>query len=112
MTTSARIKTPAVMLLISDVYGTNIPLQFIHNFSIVPDFTGEYEWEGVSQENIDGIRLGLNSEAYWEHWDSILSNATYTKEGHTWRLYQDGDLWAYCNELMTDEEKKDWWGFE
>jgi len=37
----------------------------------------------------------------------ILNNARYTdKNGNVWRLMQDGDLWAYCFELMTDEEKE------
>jgi hypothetical protein len=27
-----------------------------------------------------------------------------------WRLYQDGDLFCYCEKLMTDEEYYDFFG--
>lgn len=48
---------------------------------------------------------------YWETWAHILDHAEYTDEnGYVWRLHHDGDLWAYCEELMTDEEKENFFG--
>lgn len=44
---------------------------------------------------------------YWEAWEEILDKASYTdNDGHEWRLWQDGDLWAVCYDLLTDEERK------
>ena len=34
------------------------------------------------------------------------------ENGNAWHLYQDGDLWAYCPELMSNEEYKDFFGEE
>lgn len=31
-------------------------------------------------------------------------------DGHEWFLYQDGDLWAVCPELLTDEEYENFFG--
>lgn len=47
------------------------------------------------------------NEFYWEAWEQILSNASFADENkNTWYLWQDGDLFAYCEELMTSEEKQ------
>lgn len=63
-------------------------------------------------EDWDACYCGPDSETYWESWDSVLANATYTDdEGNTWRLHQDGDLWCYCVDLMTNDEKENF-GFE
>jgi hypothetical protein len=36
----------------------------------------------------------------------MLDNATYTDEDkNTWHLYHDGDLFAICYDLLTDEDK-------
>ena len=41
----------------------------------------------------------------------VLNYATFTENGNVWRLYQDGDLWALCFELMTAKEKENF-GFD
>jgi len=43
----------------------------------------------------------------------VLDYATLKDDnGHVWRLWQDGDLWAYCEELMTDAEYSNFFGEE
>ena len=46
------------------------------------------------------------NEWYWEAWHEVLDKAQYIdNQGNIYRLYQDGDLWLICYELMTNEEK-------
>lgn len=54
---------------------------------------------------------GPDNEEYWQTWTYILDHAIYTDESYNkWQLYQDGDLWAYCDELMSEEEKENFFG--
>lgn len=44
-----------------------------------------------------------DGEAYWGSWQSVLDTAHLTDEkGRTWRLEQDGDLFAYCDHVPFD----------
>jgi len=87
-----------IQLLLSDARGIYIPRDFVTGF----DLTG---WKGIPEDAVKDCENPEN-EYYWDSWEMILNNATYTdKNGNVWRLIQDGDLWVYCFELMTDEEK-------
>ena len=91
-----------IEILISDSWGVYIPKHFAENFIL---------WDGVSDSDREILESGPENELYWEAWDSITSDATFTDEnGNVWRLSQDGDLWAYCEELMTDEEYYNFFG--
>ena len=92
-----------IQLLLSDSRGVYIPRDFIECFDID-------KW------NIDSKYMGRLSspddELYWDNWDVVLNNAKHTdKQGNVWTLWQDGDLWAICHDLMTEEEKQNF-GFE
>jgi len=90
-------------ILIGDHQGVYIPQQFAENF-----ISG---WLTGSQWDIEVLEKGPEHESYWDVWDWVLSNAKHIdKKGNTWHLYQDGDLWAYCEELMTEEEKNNFFG--
>lgn len=104
MATTATSGTPsAIMLLVGDSYGIYIPqtfLEFAH-----PD------WAGIKAGDAMIIGKGPEHEHYWDAWTEILNNATFTTiTEHTYRLHQDGDLWMYCEALMTDEEYQDFFG--
>lgn len=88
----------AVTLLLSDARGIYIPRDFVEGFDLSL-------WQGINQSDIETCRDPENTD-YWEAWNSIEQNATFAKDGHVWRLHQDGDLWAICYELMTNEEKE------
>ena len=94
----------AVELLLSDARGIYIPRDFVTDFDL--------EAWGLDP---DGWAVEIckdpEHEDYWEAWEQILWHATYTKDGYVWKLCQDGDLWALCDQLMTDEEKQNF-GFE
>lgn len=92
-----------IELLLNDSRGVYIPRDFALNF---------INWDGIEAEDIEILKAGPDeSDWYWETWDSVLSNATYTDEkGNVWRLHQDGDLWCYCEKLMTSEEHYNFFG--
>ena len=95
----------AVELLLSDARGVYIPRDFVEGFDLA-------EW-GIDAESwgVQTCASGPEAEGYWDAWDKVLYRAEYRKGDHVWRLHHDGDLWAICYELMTDEEKQNF-GFE
>lgn len=96
-------KLNAVNLLLSDARGIYIPRDFVQCFDLS-------EW-GFFKDH-EAILNNPDDEFYWEEWSTVLDNAKFTdKEGNVFRLYQDGDLFAICYELMTDQEKINF-GFE
>lgn len=103
MNTNSKPLPNAVALLLDSARGIYIPQAFA-------DFEG---WKGISDDMRECLKAGPHDERdlYWDVWSSVLDNATWEQGGHTWRLYQDGDLWALCAELMTDEEKRNF-GFD
>lgn len=89
-------------LLLSDSRGVYIPRDFA-------DF-GEH-WLGVKAEDLEILAAGPDHEHYWDAWDAVLGAATYVDEKcNVWHLSQDGDLWAVCPDLMTDEEYYGYFG--
>ena len=83
-------------LLLSDARGVYIPRDFAEGFDL-------HAW------HIDFDVSALSdpeSEFYWDTWERVLNNAYYfNAEGNRFTLWQDGDLWAICPELMTELEK-------
>ena len=92
-----------VQLLLSDSRGIYIPANFVECFNM-------QQWH-IDEKYIERLSSPDN-EWYWDNWDVVLNNAKHTdKYGNVWQLWQDGDLWAICPVLMTDEEKQNF-GFE
>ena len=87
----------AIQLLLSDARGVYIPCDFVDNFNLDKwHVDNKYTYLLSSPDN----------EFYWDYWDELLSKAYFIDEvGNKWELYQDGDLWAICHKLMTDEER-------
>jgi len=94
---------PAVSLLLDSARGIYIPQNFVEAFNAV-------DWH-VSMDDRGILANGPETEFYWEAWETVLNNAYYEKDGRRWTLHQDGDLWALCPDLMTDEEKRNF-GFD
>lgn len=91
---------PAVALILDDCRGVYIP----------HDFANEYDWsrfENIDENDMSELLKGPDEcEYYWDIWEDVLDNATFTENGNTWRLYQDGSVWLLCDALMTNEEKR------
>jgi hypothetical protein len=94
----------AVEILLSDARGVYIPRDFVEGFDVTQWGIDPDAWEVQTCADPE-------NDSYWEAWESILNKAEYQHGGNVWRLYQDGDLFAICYELMTDEEKQNL-GFE
>lgn len=92
-----------VSILLSDSNGIYIPKFFAEHMA--------EGWTGGSEYDLSVLKSGPEAESYWEVWDWYLTYASHVdKNGKTWRLYQDGDLFAICDELMSDEEYKNFYG--
>jgi len=95
-------------ILMSDSRGVYIPQNFAESYHMD-------QW-GVSDHDRDCLLSGpdyTENEFYWEAWENVVSNACYIdKNGNVWRLWQEGDLFSYCLELMTDEEYCNFFGIE
>lgn len=87
-------------LLLSDRLGVYIPREFAGFDHSIRSFNID-----DNDEDLVILRSGPDHEHYWDAWDSVLGRAKFTdSKGNDWYLCQDGDLWLYCEELMTDEE--------
>lgn len=94
-----------IEILLSDSNGVYIPEIFAKNFA--------EGWEAMSEWDLETLKSGPQHDSYWDVWNWVLDNVIHTdKLGNKWRLYQDGDLFAICDELMSDEEYKDFFGEE
>jgi hypothetical protein len=90
-----------VDIVLSDRHGVYIPQMFAQ---ILDD---SESWEGYDPEDVKILLQGPNVDGYWETWQNILDNAYYFDlKSNYWQLHQDGDLFVYCQELMTQEEKE------
>lgn len=97
----------AITLLYSDSHGIYIPQLFVRE-CLEPrqgTIVGVDDWPRGE------CLAGPETDGYWEAWDEILSRFEYHLDGHVYRLMQDGDLWLYCYERMTNEEKHNF-GFD
>ena len=86
----------SIELLLNSARGVYIPQNFVECVDADEWHLSEYDVKELSD---------YNNEFYWDAWNSVLDNAYFVDSGgNKWTLFQDGDLWAICFELMTDEE--------
>ena len=91
-----------IALLYSDNRGIYIP----QDFAVTCE-----NWSGISTEDREILLAGPEHEDYWYVWEAVERDSYYRDGlGNIWRLYQDGDLWAYCEPLMSDEEYYNFFG--
>ena len=103
--TNKEIKMSGINILLNDSRGVYIPQCFAESFDT-------NEWS-VRAEDADILKAGPDHEWYWEAWDNALNSAVFTDDdGMQWRLWQDGDLFAICEDRMTAEEYKHFFGEE
>lgn len=95
-----------IQLILSDNAGVYVPQCFAN-------FDHSIRSWNIDEDDVDLVTLrhGPDAEYYWDAWDSVLSRAVFTDaRGNRWYLWQDGDLFAYCEALMTDEEYEGFYG--
>jgi hypothetical protein len=92
----------AIVLYADSARGIYIPQYFAESSS--------KGWSGVEESERDILLEGPEHLEYWDAWCKVLDNAEYHNHGHVWRLYQNGDLFVVCDELMTDDEYEGFYG--
>jgi hypothetical protein len=94
-----------IRILVNSGFGVYIPQAFA-------DMPDSIEW-GLTDKIRDVLLAGPDDdwEQYWDLWNDILGTAVYEdKDGNEWHVHQEGDVFAYCEDLMTDKEYKDFFG--
>lgn len=105
----------AIILLVDSAHGQYCPLVLMHYLQ--GGRTKPLEW-GITPQQVEVLIKGADypggedwSQTYWDTWITVLSDAEYTDSaGKKWRLFQDGDVFAYCDELLTDEQRGELFG--
>ena len=94
-------KLNSIELLLSSNHGQFIPSIFINDFDL-SKFNiklSDYDKEALQD---------VYHEWYWEAWNTIENSAYLLDDnGNKYTLLLSDDLWLVCYELMTDEEKLD-----
>ena len=93
----------AINLLLSNCRGVKIPQDFYNNFDLE-------KWHIKKSYFLNSLNE-VHSENYWSAWEEVLNNAYYLDDdGNKFVLYQDGDLFGICYEIMTDSERLEFFG--
>lgn len=97
----------AIELLLDSGRGVYIPQNFAQDCLGYPS-DSENGWEFSEDAALVLLKGPDDNEEYWEAWESMLDRAIFKLAGGTWRLYQDGDLWAVNWDWMTIAERLNW----
>lgn len=96
-----------ISILVSDHHGIYVPKMFAN---ICKDDPAKWH---LTEDAIKELLDGPDNENYWDAWDDVLTYAQYKDEdGYTWQLFQDGDLFAICTELMDSDTYYNFFGYE
>lgn len=95
-------KLQGLILFYDESWGIYIPKNFAE------DIDREC-LQGIDHNDLDDLADPCDNY-YWDTWETVLNNAKIVKNGYTWNLFQDGDLWLYCEDLMTDQELEEFFG--
>lgn len=97
-------KLQSIELLLSSNRGQFIPSIFANDFDLSQFNIDLSEYDKEALQDIE-------HEWYWEAWNTIENNAYLLDDsGNKYTLLLNGDLWLVCYELMTDEEKLNFFG--
>jgi hypothetical protein len=95
-------KKDGLILFCDASSGRYIPQRFAAE--IMPQYL-----QGVTQDQLNEL-ADPDNEWYWDTWDTVLNNARIVDGDYTYYLHQDGDLWLVCYELLTEDEKLNFFG--
>lgn len=99
-----------LVLLLSSDRGINIPYDFANDY--LSHITPIGRWFGIDKEDIEILKAGPDHGLYWDSWSAVLEGAEWieTGTGKIYRLYQDGDLWAYSVTAQENGELDEFFG--
>lgn len=88
-----------IELLLDANRGPYIPMVFSEAWA--------HLFEGIDDSDLE-ILKDPDGEWYWESWNTVLANASYTdSNGRIWTLHQDGDLFAVVLDEMSELERSE-----
>ena len=91
-----------IQILVGDHFGVYVPKRFADVFG---------EQSTAHSDDLAVLSAGPEHAEYWDTWNHVLSYCCLEDiHGTLWQLHQDGDLFAYCVELMTETEYEDFFG--
>ena len=80
-------------VMIDGQYGVYIPQMFASSY------LEDQRWIGASLDDVNNLVSGPDHPEYWEAWEHVLDKAHYMdKDGRDWKLWQEGDLFAYTGD--------------
>ena len=92
-----------IILFASDAHGIYIPQYFAE--AIKREFV-----QGVTDDQWADLGQGPECEHYWDTWETVLNNASVSKDGQTYSLHQDGDLWLIDYDNASEEGLNNFFG--
>jgi hypothetical protein len=88
-----------IILLVDSSAGIYIPRVFKKLY-----LSGGWRVPGITSRDLS-ILDNPEHDEYWDVWGYVLNNAEYiNSSGDKFIIYQDGDLWALCPELMNEHD--------
>lgn len=93
----ARLNEDRISCLIDGAAGIYVPQRFAETYDL-------QKW-GLDplSDDVAILRAGPDHEYYWEAWENTLNNAAMEdKDGNTWTLYQDSDLFARRDDYIEE----------
>jgi hypothetical protein len=81
-------------LLVDDHHGIYVPQVFAQRFK------NNWSTWGLKPEQLSVLLSGpTDDEEYWDVWNEVLDQACFKdSQGQEWHLWQDGALWAFCDD--------------
>tara|TARA_B100000700_G_scaffold273550_1_gene317963 strand:- start:1054 stop:1365 length:312 start_codon:yes stop_codon:yes gene_type:complete len=90
-----------IEILFDSIRGKYIPNHFL-------ELLENDTWKLPPNVDTDYVKNSLkndDSDDYWIAWEQVLEHAFHIdKSGDTWLLHHDGDLFAYNENKITDED--------
>ena len=81
-----------IEILLDSARGVYIPANFVKCYN-------PSAWH-VSQYDAQVLMQDMEDPEYWDSWENVLDTAYFIdKAGNKWLLYQDGDLFAYREDI-------------
>lgn len=65
-------------------------------------------WKGFKKSDAETIMAGDKNDIWFEPaWHKIIENAYFIdEEGREWKVIHKGYVFSFCEELMSDNDKK------
>lgn len=86
-----------IILFADDSRGIYIPQYFAE--AVKQEFV-----QGITEEQWRDLESGPEGEHYWDTWETVLNTASVLKDGLTYSLHQDGDLWLVDFDNASEED--------